>query len=127
MVNAAASGTVTFEALFDIDSYNITGTANDGSMGNVTGGGNTTGSNSVTLTANATAQCARFDHWEDKAGNTIPGDDDYPNKLTVTPLATWVHGTTYEYKAVFVPKTVTITVTTAGNGTVRIVTPAANN
>ena len=131
LIDAATSGTVTFEAFFEIDQYTITGTPNDNSMGEVTGGGTTTGSNSVTLTATvkSDAPCARFDHWEldDENHTRVPGNNDNPNQLTVTPEATWAHGSEHKYIAVFVTKTVNITVTTADNnkGTVRIVTPAA--
>lgn len=130
LIDDATLGTVIFEAFFDIDSYTITGTTNDNNMGNVTGGGSTTGNTPVTLTAtvNPTATCARFDHWEDESGQTINGDADHPDQLTITPETTWKHGSTHTYKAVFVTKTVTITVTTSDSskGTVQILAPVAN-
>ena len=126
LIDAATSGTVTFEAFFEIDSYTINGTV-DGT-GTVTGSGNTTGDTPVTLEATTNDPCTRFDHWEDAEGNNVPGNSGEPNKLTVTPLATWVHGNTYTYKAVFVTKTVNIKVTTADSskGTVTITAPAGN-
>lgn len=124
LIDAATSGTVTFEAFFEIDSYTINGTV-DGT-GTVTGSGNTTGDTPVTLEATANNACTRFDHWEDAEGNIVPGNSGEPNKLTVTPLATWEHNSTHEYKAVFVTKTINIVVTTSDNskGTVTIVAPA---
>ena len=126
LIDDATSETVTFEAFFEIDQYTITGEANDDSMGEVTGGGPTQGSESVTLTARETADCAEFHHWEVN-GQAIPGATS--KTLTVTPETSWKHGSTHTYTAVFVPKKVTITVTTADDqkGTVKILAPATNN
>ena len=131
LIDAATSGTVTFEAVFDIDSYIINDTVNDASMGSVSGGGKTTGDTPVTLTAtvNQNATCARFDHWEDENGNTVDGDADNPNQLTVTPQATWAHGSTHTYKAVFVTKTININVKSSDTnmGTVTIIAPSSTS
>lgn len=126
LIDAATSGTVTFEAFYEIDSYTITGTV-EGTTGTVSGGGTTTGNNSVTLTAPSPSDpCTRFDHWESVNGDPI--DDPTNPTLTVTPLATWEHNSTHSYKAVFVTKKVNIVVTTSDNskGKVSIVTPAAS-
>ena len=131
LIDAATTGTVTFEAFFDIDSYTIKGIVNDSTMGSVSGSGTTTGSTSVTLTAtvNQNATCARFDHWEDENGNTVDGNVDNPNQLTVTPQATWAHGSTHTYKAVFVTKTININVKSSDTnmGTVTIIAPSSTS
>lgn len=131
LINAATSGTVTFEAFFDIDSYIINGIVNDSTMGSVSGSGTTTGSTSVTLTATVKqdATCARFDHWEDENGNTVNGDTGNPNQLTVTPQAIWAHGSTHTYKAVFVTKTININVKSSDTnmGTVTIIAPSSTS
>ena len=133
LVNAATSRTVTFEAIFDIDSYTIEGTTEGGGSvefnNNGTNTGTTTGDVAVTLTATTTDNCSEFDHWVDvETGATVPGkSDNEPHILVVTPQATWAHNSTHTYKAVFGPKKVTITVTTADDqkGTVKILAPAA--
>ena len=131
MIDTATTGTVTFEAVFDIDSYTINGIVNDSTMGSVSGSGTTTGSTSVTLTATVKqdATCARFDHWEDESGKKIPGDAANPNQLTVTPEATWAHGSTHTYKAVFVTKTININVKSSDTnmGTVTIIAPSSTS
>lgn len=131
LIDTATTGMVTFEAVFDIDSYTINGIVNDSTMGSVSGSGTTTGSTSVTLTAtvNQNATCARFDHWEDESGKKIPGDAANPNQLTVTPEATWVHGSTHTYKAVFVTKTININVKSSDTnmGTVTIIAPSSTS
>lgn len=135
LIDAATSGTVTFEAFFEIDSYTINATTEGSGKISNTGNTNdaqtsltltTTGQNSITLTAIPDDNCTKFDHWEDSDGNTIPGDASDRMKLTISPLPTWEHNSTHSYKAVFVPKTIKIVVTTADDqkGTVGIsVTP----
>ena len=96
-------------------------------MGSVSGSGTTTGSTSVTLTAtvNQDATCARFDHWEDESGKNVGNS----NQLTVTPEATWAHGSTHTYKAVFVTKTININVKSSDTnmGTVTIIAPSSTS
>lgn len=127
LIDTATTGTVTFEAVFDIDSYTINGIVNDSTMGSVSGSGTTTGSTSVTLTAtvNQDATCARFDHWEDESGKNVGNS----NQLTVTPEATWAHGSTHTYKAVFVTKTININVKSSDTnmGTVTIIAPSSTS
>ena len=133
LIDAATSGTVTFEAFFEIDSYTINATTEGSGKVSNTGNTNdaqtsltltTTGQTSLTLTAIPDDNCTKFDHWVSVNGDPI--DDPTNPTLTVTPLATWEHNSTHSYKAVFVPKTIKIVVTTADDqkGTVGIsVTP----
>lgn len=131
LITAATSGTVTFEAIFEIDSYKITSTTEgDGSV-TITGvdnNGNATGEASVTLTATADPQvpCAVFDHWEAVGNPNDPNNGSTSASLSFTTPATWEHGSTHTYKAVFKTKTININVKSdTSMGTVSITLPTS--
>lgn len=124
LIGDAASGTVIFEAVFAEDSYTIIGETNDGSSSSVTGGGTTTGSNKLTLTAQPSA-CERFVRWEVN-GEAIPGATELTYE--VTPEESWADGSSHTYTAVFETKKININAksndTNMGTVTLTIADPA---
>lgn len=134
LIDAVTSNpkTVTFKANFAIDSYTITGSAEgDGTVefnNTGTSSGTVEGSTQYTLTATPNPNnCTVFKHWEITVnGQRMP--DSNTSTLTVTPEATWAHGTVLAYKAVFETKTVNINAISSDTnmGTVTLtITPTA--
>ena len=134
LIDAVTSNpkTVTFKANFAIDSYTITGSAEgDGTVefnNTGTSSGTVEGSTQYTLTATPNPNtCTVFKHWEITVnGQRMP--DANTSTLTVTPEATWAHGTVLAYKAVFETKTVNINAISSDTnmGTVTLtITPTA--
>ena len=126
LIDAATSGTVTFEAIFEIDSYKITSaTEGSGSVSideGVDGDGKATGNTTVKLTANPDP-CSKLVGWK-VDGQTISGATG--TTLTFTPEETWEHNSEHTITAVFETKTININVKSdTSMGTVSISAPTA--